>query len=182
MKNVTIVLLFACFSAMFTSCVKTDIKPDTTIQNPNTGNNNNGSVKDGPVAVIDPDTSTGSNSAILTGDWILVSDSTYSTGVDASDHTTIGKYIGQGGDHFNFTADGKLYIKEGGAIDTATYTITANRNIEINYSYYAGMPVSTPGSMMANFVQMNLTDHSVTLNGTISTSNGTSSRVINLKR
>ena len=178
MKNVTIVLLFACFSAMFTSCVKTDIKPDTTIPNPNISNN--GSVKDGPVSVIDPNT--GSSSAILAGDWILVSDSTYSTGVDASDHTTIGKYIGQGGDHFNFTADGKLYIKEGGAIDTATYTISANRNIEINYSYYAGMPVSTPGSMVANFAQMNITDHSVTLYSTVSTSDGTSSRVINLKR
>jgi hypothetical protein len=179
MKTLIIVLLFACLSTIFTSCVKTDISPNNTNVNQTPTNN---TPKDGANPVSNPVTPVAMDTAKITGNWVLVNDSTFSTGSGASDHSTIGNYIGQGGDYFNFTADGKLYIKEGGAIDTATYTITAGKNIEVNYSYYAGMPVATPGSMIADFIPLSLGEHAVTLNSTVITANGSSSRVIHLKR
>ena len=179
MKSLTTVLLFACFAAMFTSCVKTDIKPDITAQTQNSIHNDQGNNAANPVA--NPVTTTGDNSAILAGNWTLVSDSTYSTGVDASDHSTIGNYIGKDGDYFKFTADGKLFIKEGGAIDTATYVALGSKLV-VNYSFYAGLPVASTDVQTADFTRLNLTSHTVTLSSTLTTATGVSSRVINLKR
>ncbi len=181
MRTLTIVLLFACFAAIFTSCVKTDIKPDTTAQTQNPINNDHGN--DGASPVINPGTgtTTGDNNALLAGNWTLVNDSTYSTGVDASDHSTIGNYTGKDDDYFKFTADGKLFIKEGGAIDTATY-VASGDNIVINYSFYAGLPVASTDVQTANFTRLNLTNHTVTLSSTLTTATGVASRVINLKR
>lgn len=180
MKTLIIVLLFACISTIFTSCVKTDINPNNINVSQNPANN---TPKDGSNPVSNPVTTVGDTDiASITGTWVLVNDSTFSTSVDVSDHSASGNYIGQGSDYFDFTADGKLYIKEGGAIDTATYTITADRNIEVNYSYYAGMRVKAAGSMIADFTPLSLGEHAVTLNSTVITANGTSSRVIHLKR
>jgi hypothetical protein len=181
MKSLTIVLLFACFATMFTSCVKTNIKPDTTAQTPNSTHNDPGN--DGASPAVNPGTgtTTGDNGALLAGNWTLVNDSTYSTGMDASDHSTIGNYIGKDGDYFKFTADGKLFIKEGGAIDTATY-VALGSNLVVNYSFYAGLPVAGTDVQTANFTRLNLTANSVKLSSTLTTATGVSSRVINLKR
>ncbi|WP_428330148.1 hypothetical protein [Mucilaginibacter sp.] len=67
--------------------------------------------------------------AAITGKWNLVSDSTYA-GVGYNNHPV--NYIGQPGDYFNFTADGLVYTKEGSVLDTLTYSIQANNQLNIS--------------------------------------------------
>ncbi len=119
---------------------------------------------------------------MLAGNWTLVNDSTSSTGVGTGDKAWGANYLGQPGDYFKFTAGGKVYIKEGSSIDTANYTITTDNKIQLIYSYYANVPVTNYGSVVANFEPLNLTTSSVTLTTNTVTANGATARIINLKR
>jgi hypothetical protein len=174
MKKRTMILLIGLSTVLF-SCQKSEINPELSIIAP---------AKNivSPVPNPDPVIGNVKVNIQLTGDWTLVNDSTSSTGIGAGTQGTGSNYYGQPGDHFHFTADGKLYIREGGAIDTATYTVTSDKKIILNYLFYQGIPVADYGSVIAIFNQVGLKANAVTLSSSIITPGGTYSRAINLKR
>ncbi len=175
MKRITTILLFACLCAVLFSCQKSYINPELSITAP---------AKDIISPLPNPDPVIGNvNVTIqLSGDWILVSDSTYSTSIFARTQGSGSNYLGQPGDHFHFTADGKLYIQEGKNIDTAAYTVTSDKKIIINYLYYQGAPVTNYGSIVDSFDQVGLRANTVTLNSGTITPDGSFRRIINLQR
>jgi hypothetical protein len=91
-------------------------------------------------------------------------------------------YNGKAADYFEFTNEGKLYIQENGAIDTANYTINTDKSVTINYLVYNGVPVNSYGSNVVNFRPVNLTGTSVTLTSSLVSPAGILNRTINLKR
>jgi hypothetical protein len=175
MKRITTILLFACLCAVLFSCQKNYINPELSITAP---------ANDIISPLPNPDPVIGNvNVTIqLSGDWILVNDSTYSTNIFARTQSSGSNYLGQPGDHFHFTADGKLYIREGKNIDTAAYTVTSDKKIIINYVYYQGAPVTNYGSIVDSFDQVGLRANTVTLNSSTITPDGSFRRIINLQR
>ena len=174
MKSVIITVLFACLSAVLFSCQKELVDPTVSVTT--------APAKDiiSPVSNPDPVLGHISTTVKLTGNWTLVNDSTYSTGSGNSGTGT--NYVGQPGDSFNFTEDGKLFIKEGTNIDTATYTVASDKKIILNYLFYAGSPVNAYGSVVASFDQVRLTGKNLTLSSSVLTPSGSYFRVINFKR
>jgi hypothetical protein len=181
MKNLTIVLLFTCLGALLTSCSKTDVAPASPqvpminkpaiaqdIANPATGPN--------PVAgKVNYNTT-------LEGTWKIVNDSTHYDGGEVAANARSNNYPGTSDDSFSFTNTGKLYVKENGVIDTANYNVPADNKITVNYTYYNDAQVSSYGSVVANFNEVNLTSTTVTLSSNVITTQGIFSRVLNLKR
>ena len=70
-----------------------------------------------------------SHNPSITGNWNIVSDSTY-TGIGTGNHPIA--YAGKPGDYFNFQANGIIYTKEGTALDTLTYKLISNTQIVIS--------------------------------------------------
>jgi hypothetical protein len=64
----------------------------------------------------------------ITGRWVVVSDSTF-VGVGINNHPV--DYRGQPGDYFDFRTDGKVYTKEGAALDTMAYDLVSDTSIII---------------------------------------------------
>jgi len=61
----------------------------------------------------------------IIGNWSIVSDSTYNTGIGPYGPPSTSKFIGTAADHYDFTSGGNLTIHEGDIMTgTATYTIT----------------------------------------------------------
>jgi len=178
MKNVTTVLLFACLiAAAFTSCSKTDIAPvDTTGKPIDTQNPAKNNVS--PVTTPDPVIGNVHTGITLEGKWKIVRDSTYSN--DGEPHTG-SSYKGTADDYFQFTGDGKLYISENGAIDTANYTIS-NKTITVNYLVYHGTPVTNYGANGVIFQEVGLTANSVSLFNSVAGTMSVNNRTIDLKR
>src|SRR5438477_5551885 len=64
----------------------------------------------------------------ILGTWNIINDSkTFGIGPNIQYQN----YIGVPGDHFDFRADGNLYIKEGVNLDTLSYTIYPDNKITI---------------------------------------------------
>lgn len=86
----------------------------------------------------------------ILGNWSIVSDSTYNTGIGAYGPPSTSKYTGTAADHYNFTSGGNLTIHEGDIMaGTATYTITNDTitklkrlNIKFSSLTYDGSTVS----------------------------------------
>jgi len=181
MKKIIIVLFIACLSAtLFSSCSKEALAP---VSQPVKGNNSVDPAKDNASPITTPDPILGhvSTAVTLEGQWKLVRDSVGFSGGESAG-TTTNVYEGTSGDYFEFTNDGKLYIKENGVVDTANYTIDTDKSITVNYLVYNGAPVSSYGSVITNFHQVNLTGTSVTLTSLIASTGGIQSRTIDLKR
>lgn len=182
MKKIIIVLFIACLSAaLLTSCSKDALAPNPE---PIKGGNTVSPAKDNVSPVTTPDPILGHvNTAVtLSGQWKLVKDSvTYSDG-NGQNGVSNDIYNGKAGDYFEFTNEGKLYIQENGAIDTANYTINTDKSITVNYLVYNGVPVNSYGSNIVNFHQVNLTGTSVTLTSSVVSPGGIQSRTIDLKR
>lgn len=63
----------------------------------------------------------------IVGNWSLVSDSTYNTGIGPDGPPSGSKYVGTAADHFDFAENGDLTIHEGDIlIGTGTYTIATD--------------------------------------------------------
>lgn len=182
MKKINIVLFIACLSvALFSSCSKEALAPTPQ---PIAGGNTLSPAKDNisPVTTPDPILGHVSSAITLTGQWKLVKDSvTYSDG-NGQNGVSSDVYNGKTADYFEFTNDGKLYIQENDAIDTANYTINTDKSITVNYLVYNGVPVNSYGSNVVNFQPVNLTGTSVTLISSLVSPGGIQNRTINLKR
>ncbi|WP_426671628.1 hypothetical protein ACPPVU_10355 [Mucilaginibacter sp. McL0603] len=181
MKNLTIISLFVCLSAVLASCAKTDVAP----ANPQ----NQVIVKPTPAQDIanpatnpNPVTSNINNNNTLEGTWKIANDSTHYDGGEVASNATSNNYKGTSDDYFTFTNTGKVYIKENGVIDTANYSLTGNYKVVFKYTWYNGASVSNYGSVVADFNAINVTSNSVTLNSNVITTQGVFSRVLNLKK
>jgi hypothetical protein len=124
---------------------------------------------------VNPNPST--NVKNIVGNWNLVSDSSYSA-IGAASHTTMNKYIGLPGDHYNFTANGNLYIKVGTEKDTATYSVKAD-TLNLLYSYINN---STTTVATSSYKMTNFTGNTLTLSDEILTPGGFFGTVINLRK
>ena len=182
MKKIIIILFIACLSAaLFTSCSKDELAP--TAQ-PIKGGNNESPAKDNVSPVTSPDPIQGHiNTAVtLAGQWKVVKDSVTYTSGNSQTGVSSDVYKGKAADYFEFTNDGKLYIQENGAIDTANYTINTDNSLTVNYLVYNGVPVNSYGSNIVNFHPVNLTGTSVTLTSSVASPDGVQNRLIDLKR
>jgi len=112
----------------------------------------------------------------LAGKWNIVNDSS-STDQSCNSCFNGSNYLGKESDYYIFTNNATLYIEEGGAIDTATYTIMANNRINIatNYAVNGGgvfdysllltgglLPLSYPIKNLTYSIS-NITEHTLTL-------------------
>ena len=93
---------------------------------------------------------------LITGNWSLVYDSTYS-GVGTQNHAAV--YTGQPGDYFNFSPDGHVYMKEGNIMDTLKYNqLTASTIIIDSFGMAVnGVPETS------NITYQTMLDNSVTI-------------------
>jgi hypothetical protein len=180
MKKIILVLYIACLTAAISSCSKEALAP---VSQPVKGNNSVDAAKDNASPITTPDPILGHvNTAItVSGQWKLVQDSVGFPGGESTGATT-NVYKGTAVDYFEFTNDGKLYIQENGVVDTANYTIDTDKSITVNYLVYNGAPVSSYGSVITNFHQVNLTGTSLTLTSLVASPGGIQSRTIDLKR
>ena len=179
-KRTLIAILFACLGVGISSCQKLDVTPDI----------NAAPASDiiSPVVTSDPIIADMPNPAVIqvkayfsiTGSWTLVSDST-TTATGASDHLTATGYKGKPGDHFNFTDDGELYIAEDSKSDTATYSVTRDNKIVLNFTAQPDT-AKTYGASLNVFNPAKLTAKCVTLVSAVVTTQGATYRTIQLKK
>ena len=106
--------------------------------------------------------------ALLVGNWTIVSDSTYNSGIGPNGQPTGKMYIGTAADYYHFTANGKLYVHEGTfLIDTADYTIandthTNYKMVNLKFSYLYTYGATITGANGA-FDITTVTNHSLVL-------------------
>lgn len=179
-KRTLIALLFACLGVGLSSCQKLNVSPDInpapasdiispiTTPNPAIGN-----IPDPAVIQVKAYIS-------IQGDWTLLSDST-TTATGTSDHLTATGYKGKPGDHFNFSDDGTLYITENSKNDTASYTITRDNKIVLNFTNQPDT-AKTYGASLNVFTPAKLTAKCITLVSAVITTEGTTYRTIQLKK
>jgi len=64
----------------------------------------------------------------IKGKWNIVNDSTRITGT-GGELIYHNNYIGAAGDYYDFRDDGKMYMKEGAALDTMQYEVYGNNQV-----------------------------------------------------
>jgi len=98
----------------------------------------------------------------LNSNWQLVNDSTiyYSCGLCAVVTSANTNYVGRYGDYYNFNVNGTLYIKEGTALDTATYTLKQD-TLQLTFSGYNGVQTKNGGAL--TYIVSNFTAHTLKL-------------------
>ena len=181
MKNLISVLLLACLSAVFASCSKTDISPVAPQLSHNIAGDPAKEIAS-PIVPIPPTLENIEAGGTLTGNWIIAADSTFATGIGATTTGTGTNYVGQPGDYFKITTDGRVYIKEGTQLDTANYTLTPDKKIVLNYTFYAGVPVTNYGSAAVTFNQLGLTAQTLTLTSSVISPGSSLFRTITLRK
>jgi hypothetical protein len=118
----------------------------------------------------------------ITGNWSVVSDSSYSSGIGPYGTPSSHKYVGVGGDHFDFTSAGKLYIKEGNIkLDTADYTIAGTDTLKLKYDYLYEGGVTITGAS-GSYIIATLNSQSLVLTYFGATPGGIFSERIDLSR
>src|SRR5689334_15959764 len=75
------------------------------------------------------DISSNEGNISILGKWNIVTDSSFS-GVGLGNHEV--NYAGQPGDYFDFSTNGKLYIREKGNLSTFNYTPTSDTTMIID--------------------------------------------------
>jgi hypothetical protein len=106
----------------------------------------------------------------LTAKWNIINDSLSDVNLTGTN------YIGKASDYFDFTANGTLYIKEDSLLNTATYSMVANDQVDIVYILSNGI------SAHRTFSITNLTAHSATLTLSGSSLGPAERQIINLKK
>jgi hypothetical protein len=86
-------------------------------------------------------------SAGITGQWNLVSDSTFE-GMGPTNQPV--DYAGEAGDYFSFSTNGNVYTKEGNSLDTLAYRTVSNSSIIIS-DFGMGADTSTITGLTRNF-------------------------------
>ena len=121
------------------------------------------------------------NSIPLVGKWNVVSDSTYYTGIGPNGTPSFTKYVGQPGDYFNFTAQGKAYFKEGNTFSaTATYKVTGN-NVNLVYSNFV-VNDSTINATSGGYIIAAITPRTLVLTNQFITPGGATFTTVKLSK
>jgi len=121
------------------------------------------------------------NSSSIVGKWNVVMDSSYNTGIGASITPTIQTYIGQPGDYYNFTEQGKAYFNEGSKLSaTGDYTVTGNQ-LKLKYDNLV-----IDGSAIENastiYTIAAISAHNLTLTSSFITQGGSSFYTLKLSK
>jgi hypothetical protein len=122
------------------------------------------------------------NNTALVGKWCLINDSTFLAGtpIFQGGHAN---YIGVASDYFNFTSDGRLYIREGNNFDTATYNMLPGNEVKLVFFSINNTSFGSNGATRGTFNITNLTAHTATLTlPVIITPEGEEYEEINLSR
>ncbi len=165
-ESVVSVLLSVCLCFALASCQKTDIMP-TSLNFALINDAANKYVS--PIGTPDPILGNVNTTISLVGTWNIAKDSTYFEGSAFSNNTTSSNYAGTPGDHFKFTSDGRLFIKEKAKADTAVYIVSGDNRVIVSYLFYNGSPVSGYGSVKASFTQADIDKDAVMLVSSITT-------------
>jgi len=130
-----------------------------------------------PVSVVPID------SSLLVGTWQVINDTTNIVGAGMwTGHAQINtNYIGKPADYYKFTADGHLYSDMRAAIDTGTYTVLNQDQLNIVYSYYNEQEQST-GIYNSLWTITNLTLHTASITVVYMDPEQVYTSVINLRR
>jgi len=117
----------------------------------------------------------------ITGDWSVVMDTTWSSGIGPNGTPSSHKYIGVPSDYYNFTAKGKLYVKEGTEkLDTADYTISGDTlKLTYNYLYEGGVTIQ---GAIGRYIITTLNNRNLVLTQDFVTPGGIIDETIVLKR
>ncbi len=114
MKNLALFTSALFIIICLFSCKKTNDGMQTTTKTGTGGSGNNQTNYSGVVPID--------------GKWGVKSDSVFSSiGAFGTEKT----YTGKTGDYFNFSNDGKLYIKEGANLDTFTYKMLTDSTLNL---------------------------------------------------
>ncbi len=117
----------------------------------------------------------------IVGKWNVVMDSSYNTGIGASDMPTIQTYIGQPGDYYNFTEQGKAYFNEGSKLSaTGDYTVTGNQ-LKVKYDNLV-IDGSTIADASTIYTIAAISAHNLTLTSSFITQGGSSSYTLKLSK
>jgi hypothetical protein len=117
----------------------------------------------------------------IVGKWNVVMDSSYNTGIGASITPTIQTYIGQRGDYYNFTAQGKAYFNEGNKLSaTGDYTI-AGSQLKVKYDNLV-IDGSTIEDASTIYTIATISAHSLTLTSSFLTPGGSSFYTLKLSK
>lgn len=89
------------------------------------------------------------NASIIVGKWSIVKDSSFVAQAPPFFNAVPGNiYFGVVGDYYNFTTEGKLYIKEGAYADTLSYSLSPNNQVEFIYNSY-NLEVDSTGNIIS---------------------------------
>jgi hypothetical protein len=163
MKRTGLIILLAFIAAVITSCVKQgQPAPQGT----------------GTPTKTDTSTTVISNTELV-GNWNIVSDT-------ISYMANTAMYYGTPNDHFDFTAYGNLYIKNGfeSQVDTAIYSVsTSNNKVQWtnNYTSVQGQSTRQPLAVGA-YTITSLAAHSLVLTQNLSTPQGVRFEVITFQK
>ena len=110
----------------------------------------------------------------ITGRWSVISDSTF-VGVGINNHPVA--YHGQPGDYFDFRTDGKVYTKEGAALDTMAYDLVSDTSIIIS-----AFGITLNGVPETSHIKIFTADRLIIKAPVIATPGGIFGRTISLSR
>jgi hypothetical protein len=124
----------------------------------------------------------------IVGNWSIVSDSSYTTGIGAYGPPSGNKYIGTAADHYDFTSDGGLTIHEGTIMTgTASYTvgpdtITKLKKVNIKFSNLTYDGGTTLTNASKSFDISSLTNNSMVLTSSLLSPGGAFYETVVLKK
>jgi hypothetical protein len=123
----------------------------------------------------------GSVNTSIAGNWSVVMDTTWTSGIGPYGTPSSHKYAGVPGDYYNFTTAGKLYVKEGTEkLDTADYTVSGDTlKLTYNYLYEGGVTIQ---GAAGRFIISTLNNQNLVLTQDFATPGGIIDETVVLKR
>jgi hypothetical protein len=162
MKRIASIILLAGIAATVISCVKQDQPNIQTTTGP---------------TKADTSTTVVSNTELV-GNWNIVSDT-------VSYMTNNAMYHGTPADHFDFTAYGNLYIKNGfeNQVDTAIYSISTSNKVQwTNYYTSVNGQFTREPLVVGAYTITSLAAHSLVLTQNLITPQGVRFEVITFQK
>jgi hypothetical protein len=119
----------------------------------------------------------------ITGNWRVISDSTYNSGIGPTSPASSQVYRGSSADYFKFTADGKLYINEVNIkVVTADYSLTISNQLNLTYLSIVDHGATVSGGGSATYHIVLLTSHNLTLYNSLLTPGGYFTETVKLAK